>query len=81
MAVKLEQEVREQLVSRMQRYLRDELNVEMGNFDVEFLLDFFAREAGIYYYNQGLADARRSLELKVDEFAEVIYALEQQPPG
>ena len=80
MAIELDRASREALVSRIQTYLLEELGVELGSFDVEFLLDFFAAEAGWMFYNQGLADARQALQAKIDEFSEVIYELEQRPP-
>jgi uncharacterized protein (DUF2164 family) len=29
----------------------DELEIEVGGFDAEFLLDFFAEQVGCFYYN------------------------------
>ncbi|MEG2042892.1 MAG: DUF2164 family protein, partial [Hafnia sp.] len=32
------------MVDKLQKYLQRELDVEIGDFDAEFLLDFFAKE-------------------------------------
>lgn len=80
MTITLDKAVRDVLVSRLQDFLRDELSTEIGNFDAEFLLDFFVREAGHVYYNQGLTDAMQAMEAKVEEFGEVIYGLQQSEP-
>jgi len=76
--IKLEDSVKTELVAKLQKYFENELQQEIGSFDAEFLLDFFAKEAGGYYYNQGLADALKSFELKMEDVSEVIYQLERE---
>ncbi|MGB5445138.1 MAG: DUF2164 family protein [Psychromonas sp.] len=49
----------------------------MGDFDAEFLLDFFTEKIGGYYYNQGLNDARALLDEKLDTITESFYELEK----
>lgn len=78
--IELQEEVKKELVQRLQRYFEAELRQEIGAFDAEFLLDFFAEQMGSYYYNQGLADALTSFESKLEEIADSIYQLEQQAP-
>lgn len=81
MAMELDKAVREELVSRLQDYLDSELGVELGRFDVEFLVDFITRHMGFEFYNQGLADALKALEDKMQDFTETLYELEQQGPA
>lgn len=45
------------IVQKIQNYFEKELDQELGQFDAEFLLDFFSKEVGAYYYNQDLQDA------------------------
>ena len=68
---------KDSLVQKLQRYMDDELEVELGQFDAEFLLDFISREMGNVYYNQGLYDAQAVLSDKLDSIAEHILALEK----
>lgn len=75
--IKLEDAVRVEVVAKLQKYFSDELQQEIGSFDAEFLLDFFSKEVGAYYYNQGLADALGSFEHKMEDLSEVIYALQK----
>jgi uncharacterized protein (DUF2164 family) len=75
--IKLDDSVKSEVVSKLQKYFVDELQQDIGSFDAEFLLDFFAREAGGYYYNQGLADALRSFESKMEDVSDSIYLLEK----
>lgn len=63
--------------ARIQLYFDQELRQELGRFDAEFLLDFFAGEIGAFFYNRGLSDAQAVLAAKVDELGEAIYQLEK----
>ena len=75
--IRLEQKSKQELVQRLQRYMGDELEIEVGGFDAEFLLDFFAEQVGCFYYNQGLADALSAIETRVQEFSDLVYELEK----
>lgn len=68
---------KEQLVDKLQSYFEHELNQELGQFDAEFLLDFVSKEFGAFYYNQGLQDARRVLEQRLQTIDDDLYALEK----
>lgn len=65
------------LVKKIQLYFNDELDQSIGQFDAEFLLDFFAEEMGVYFYNRGLYDAQTILESKMENISEAIYELEK----
>ena len=65
------------MVSKLQTYFNDELDQEIGQFEAEFLLDFFAKNIGSHFYNKGLADARVIFESKLATIDEEIYAIEK----
>ena len=65
------------MVSKVQLYFREELDREIGGFDAEFLIDFFAEEIGPYFYNRGLYDAQAILESRMEQVAEAIYDIEK----
>lgn len=65
------------LVTKLQRYLSSELEIELGQFDADFLLDFISKEMGSVYYNQGLYDAQTVLNDKMDSLTDAIYQLEK----
>ncbi len=67
---------REALVKKIQRYFDEELNQEIGQFPAEFLLAFFTREIGPYFYNRGLLDAQAVLQKRMDSIGEAIDELE-----
>ena len=69
-----------QLAARLQLYFKEELDVKLGQFDAEFLLDFIGEELGAYYYNRGLLDAQAALSERLEQLQEVIYELEK-PTG
>ena len=70
-------EEKNQIVRKVKMYFEEELDQQIGNFDAEFLIDFFAEEVGAYFYNRGLYDAQALLAQKVDELADSIYELER----
>ncbi len=65
------------ITKKIQLYFEKELNQEIGQFDAEFLLDFFSKDIGAFFYNRGLYDAQAILELKLEDMAEAIYELEK----
>ena len=68
---------KEVIVRKIKLYFSEELQQQIGHFDAEFLLDFFAREIGAYFYNRGLYDAQAALSKKLDDIQDVIYQLER----
>lgn len=65
------------IVRKIKLYFAEELNQQIGSFDAEFLLDFFAKEIGAYFYNRGLYDAQALLSKKLDDMQDAIYQLER----
>lgn len=68
------------LVKKVKIYFEKELGEEIGQFDAEFLLEFFGREIGAYYYNQGLQDAAIVIESQTDVMKEALYTMEEPVP-
>lgn len=75
--IKFSDEEKKAIGQRVQRYVAEELDLEIGQFDAEFLLDFFAHEIGGYFYNRGLYDAQTVLEKNIEEIGESILQLEK----
>lgn len=70
-------EEKEQIVKKVETYFSTELDQEIGNFEAEFLIDFFADEIGAYFYNRGLNDAQTLFSEKVEELGYTIQELEK----
>lgn len=64
------------LIDKLQNYFSRELDQELGQFDADFLLDFFTKELGAVYYNRGLYDAQSLMSAKIELIAEQIVELE-----
>ena len=64
------------LVDKIKNYFENELSSEIGQFDAEFLLDFFSKEIGVYHYNKGLKDAQDIFKDRVEDITDAIYELE-----
>lgn len=75
--IEFSKEEKEVIVKKIQLYFREELETEIGQFDAQFLLDFFTEEVGAYFYNRGLYDAQAILEKRVGDISEAIYELEK----
>ncbi len=69
---------KESMVEKLQSYFEHELHQDLGQFDAEFLLDFFSKEIGAYYYNRGLHDARAIFEERIQTIDDDIYAIEKE---
>lgn len=65
------------IVSKIKKYFDDELDSDIGGFEAEFLLAFFAKEIGPYFYNKGLTDAHQLLLEKTEEIGYLLQELEQ----
>ena len=68
---------KEAIVTKIKGYFNKELDQELGQFDAEFLLDFFSKEIGGYYYNRGLHDAQSLIESRLVDIADAIYEIEK----
>jgi uncharacterized protein (DUF2164 family) len=66
------------LIEKLKTYFARELDQEIGGFDAEFLLDYFNKEIGTYFYNRGLNDGLNEMRAKLDLIADDVgYALEK----
>ena len=75
--VEFSTEEKSEIVRKLQMYFQEELDQDIGRFDAEFLIDFFAEEIGAYFYNRGLYDAQALIAEKVGDLSDAIYELEK----
>ena len=75
--IEFSKEEKEILIQKIKHYFREELDREIGQFDAEFLLDFFSEKIGVYFYNRGLNDAQAILKSRVDSILDAIYEIEK----
>lgn len=75
--IEFSKEEKAHIVQKIKLYFSEELTQEIGQFDAEFLLDFFSEEVGAYFYNRGLIDARDILTAKLETIDEALYEIEK----
>lgn len=75
--IKFSKEETDRIVGKIKAYFNDELDQEIGGFEAEFLIDFFAKEIGPYFYNRGLSDANTLFTEKSEELSYLIQELEK----
>ncbi len=75
--IKLTQDETDQVVSKIKKYFADEFDQDIGGFEAEFLIDFFAKEIGPHFYNRGLSDAHSLFTEKADEIGYLVQELEK----
>lgn len=68
---------KELLVKKVKKYFDEELRQDIGGFDAEFLIDFFAAELGPYFYNRGLQAAQLLFAEKAEELGYLVQEMEQ----
>ncbi|BBL90561.1 MULTISPECIES: DUF2164 domain-containing protein [Vibrio] len=76
--IKLERAQKEILAVAIQDYMQDELSVEIGQFDSEFLIDFITEKLAPIYYNKGIEDAKAVIERRMLEMSDELYEIEQE---
>ncbi|WP_421862003.1 DUF2164 domain-containing protein [Motiliproteus sp.] len=75
--IQLSSDDKERIVAKIKTYFNDELDQDIGGFEAEFLIEFFAKEIGAHFYNQGLADARALFAEKAEEVGYLVEELEK----
>lgn len=75
--IEFSKQEKEVLVDKIKNYFEAELDQEIGQFDAEFLIDFFSINLGSYYYNRGLFDAQVAIRSKLDDVESEIESLEK----
>jgi uncharacterized protein (DUF2164 family) len=70
-------EQKDNIVQKIKLYYQSEFSENIGQFDAEFLLEFFAKEIGNYFYNQGLQDASKAINTHIDAINDTLYTMEE----
>ncbi|UGA57125.1 DUF2164 domain-containing protein [Vibrio sp. VB16] len=69
---------KQEIIYALQRYVEDELDFELGQFDADFLLDFISKKIGPAFYNQGVRDAQNVLDHKLADINDELYQIEKE---
>ncbi|QJE98731.1 DUF2164 domain-containing protein [Luteolibacter luteus] len=67
MKVHLSNAETKEILQSIERFFSQELEVEIGDLQSGFVLDFFLKEIAPFAYNQGVEDARRFFTEKLED--------------
>jgi len=67
------------IVAAVRDYFLTEFELDVGRFEAEAILTFFAKEIGAHFYNRGLYDAQAVVTNQIEVINDAIYQLEQSP--
>ena len=76
-SINITNEDKARVIQGLTDYLSQEHDLELGQFEAEFLYDFIAKKMGAFFYNQGLYDAQQILADKMDALTDAIYEIEK----
>jgi len=67
MTIELSKNAREDAISSLERYFRENMDEPIGNMVAGALLDFFLEEIGPSIYNKAITDAQQNLQARILE--------------
>lgn len=73
MTIKLKSETVQDIIPSIQRYVHEELDLEISGLEAKFLLEYFLAEAGPFVYNKGVSDAETYLRDRVADLPGVCF--------
>ncbi|MES2152369.1 MAG: DUF2164 domain-containing protein [Pseudomonadota bacterium] len=76
MAIKLDNQTEERLLTSLQRYCAQNFDDDIGSLQARLLLDFCLREIGPSIYNQAVRDAQAAMQEKIAELETNCYEAE-----
>ena len=69
MAIELGKEEAKEVVASLQRYCREELEVEVSEMRARFLLEYILKEIAPLAYNKGVKDAEEFLRGRIEDLS------------
>lgn len=73
MAIELTKPEIASIIPSLQKYCREELELEVGGMQAQFLLDYFLKEIAPFAYNKGVSDAELYFRSKVEDLSGTCY--------
>ncbi len=67
MGTELTKEQIHEIVPSIQRYLREELEIEISEMRAKFLLDYILKEIAPFAYNKGVRDAEAFFRERIED--------------
>ena len=76
MAIKLKPDTEKQALASLKRYVREELDQDIGDLKAKLLLDYLLKEIGPSVYNQAISDAQAYFQGRVADLEGTCHELE-----
>ena len=73
MPIELSKESKQEAITSLQRYFKENMEDEIGNIAAGALLQFIVEEIGPCIYNKAIADAQERMQLRVSELDTEIF--------
>jgi uncharacterized protein (DUF2164 family) len=65
--IPLTKEQKTEAVAKIKNYISENFDIEIGNMQSEFFLDFITENIGCYYYNKAVADSMAFITDKTED--------------
>lgn len=76
MEITLAKDIEQRLIASIQRYVSENLEIEIGELQSSLFLQFCMEEIGPAAYNQGISDAQRYMQEMALDLENSCYAVE-----
>ncbi|GGP26664.1 DUF2164 domain-containing protein [Silvimonas amylolytica] len=73
MSMELDKDTHKAALDSLEKYLRDELDLPVGNLEIAGLLTFFVQEIGPSLYNKGVREAQARMQARVADIDMEVY--------
>jgi uncharacterized protein (DUF2164 family) len=76
MAIELNPEKRQRCLASIKEYMRENLELDIGDLKAGLLLDYVLKDIGPIVYNKAVADARQYMEERLVDLEAACYETE-----
>ncbi|WP_261843020.1 DUF2164 domain-containing protein [Aliamphritea ceti] len=70
--IKFDKEQKTDILDKLKKYCEAEFDLELGQFEAEFFLDFISDNIGNHYYNKALIDAQQIVTQRTMDITDAI---------
>lgn len=70
--IELTREKRQDMIAEIKNYFQNERDEEWGNLASSLLLDFFIEKLAPEFYNQGVYDAYKFMNMRLEDIFEIL---------
>ena len=66
-AIALSKEQKANAAAKIKEYIADNFDLEIGNLQANFFVDFITDTIGVYYYNKAVADSMSLMAERIED--------------